>query len=61
VVDDNEVMEAYTRYGREGCSAVWVQLRHRDDANPVIRSLSDLGLRHVWFHGRRGIEVMHLG
>jgi hypothetical protein len=60
VVDDNPLMSAYVRYGEEGCSALWVQLAHRDDATQVIRSLTDLGLRHVWFHGRRGIETLDL-
>ena len=60
VVDDTETMGAYVEYGRAGCSAVWVKLAHRDDANQVIRTLSDLGLRHVWFHGNRGLETIHL-
>jgi hypothetical protein len=60
IVDDNPLMGAYVRYGEEGCSALWVQLAHRDDATAVIRSLTDLGLRHVWFHGRRGIETLSL-
>jgi hypothetical protein len=60
VVDDNPLMSAYVRYGEDGCSAVWVQLAHRDDATQVIRSVADLGLRHVWFHGRRGIETLDL-
>ena len=60
VVDDTETMGAYVEYGREGCSAVWVQLAHRDDANQVIRALTELGLRHVWFHGGRGLETVHL-
>jgi hypothetical protein len=60
VVDDTKTMDAYRRYGAEGCSAVWVKLAHRDDANQVIRTLSDLGLRHVWFHGDRGLETVHL-
>jgi hypothetical protein len=58
IVDDNPLMDAYRRFGEEGCSAVWVQLAHRDDANQVIRSLIDLGLRQVWFHGRRGVETL---
>jgi hypothetical protein len=61
IVDDNPLMGAYVRYGEEGCSAVWVQLAHRDDATQVIRSLTDLGLRQVWFHGRRGVETLRLG
>jgi hypothetical protein len=61
IVDDNPLMGAYVRYGEEGCSALWVQLAHRDDATQVIRSLTDLGLRQVWFHGRRGIETLKLG
>ena len=60
IVDDNPLMDSYVRYGEEGCSALWVQLAHRDDANSVIRSLSDLGLRQVWFHGRRGVEELRL-
>ena len=60
VVDDTKTMGAYVDYGREGCSALWVKLAHRDDANQVIRTLSDLGLRHVWFHGDRGLETVHL-
>ena len=56
-----ELIVAYDEeYGREGCSALWVKLAHRDDANQVIRTLSDLGLRHVWFHGDRGLETVHL-
>jgi hypothetical protein len=61
VVDDRETMGAYVDHGREGRSAVWVQLRHRDDANPVLRSLSELGPVQVWFHGQRGLEVLKLG
>ena len=61
IVDDNPLMEAYRRYGEEGCSALWVQLAHRDDANQVIRSVTDLGLRQVWFHGRRGVETLRPG
>ena len=60
VVDDTKTMDEYRDYGREGCSAVWVKLAHRDDANQVMRTLGDLGLRHVWFHGRRGLETVHL-
>lgn len=60
IVDDNPLMGAYVRYGEEGCSALWVQLAHRDDATQVIRSLTDLGLRQVWFHGRRGVETLRL-
>jgi hypothetical protein len=60
VVDDREAMGAYVEHGREGRSAVWVQLRHRDDANPVLRSLSELGPLLVWFHGQRGVEVLKL-
>jgi hypothetical protein len=59
-VDDNPLMEEYVGYGGEGCAALWVQLAHRDDANQVMRSLTELGLRHVWFHGRRGLETVHL-
>ena len=61
VVDDTKTMGAYCDYGDEGCSAVWVKLAHRDDANQVIRSLRDCGLRQVWFHGKRGVETLHLG
>ena len=60
IVDDNPLMSAYVGYGEEGCSALWVQLAHRDDATSVIRSVTDLGLRQVWFHGRRGLETLHL-
>ena len=60
IVDDNPLMEAYLRYGEEGCSALWVQLAHRDDANQVIRSLTDLGLKQVWYHGRRGVEALRI-
>jgi hypothetical protein len=60
VVDDREVMGAYVEHGREGRAAVWVQLRHRDDANPVLRSLSELGPLQVWFHGQRGVEALKL-
>jgi hypothetical protein len=60
IVDDNPLMGAYVDYGREGCSALWAQLAHRDDANQVIRSLRDCGLRHVWFHGKRGVETLRL-
>ena len=60
LVDDNPLMSAYVRYGEEGCSALWVQLAHRDDANQVIRSLTDLGLRQVWYHGRRGVEALRI-
>ena len=60
-VDDNPLMDAYRRYGEEGCSALWVQLAHRDDANQVLRSLTDLGLRQVWFHGHRGVETLRPG
>jgi hypothetical protein len=61
LVDDNPLMGEYRRYGEEGCSALWIQLAHRDDANQVIRSVSDLGLRQVWFHGRRGVETLRPG
>ena len=61
IVDDNSLMSAYVRYGEEGCSALWVQLAHRDDATSVIRSVTDLGLRQVWFHGHRGVETLTLG
>ena len=60
VVDDREIMGAYVEHGRGGRAAVWVQLRHRDDANPVLRSLSELGLLQVWFHGQRGVEALKL-
>ena len=60
IVDDNPLMATYVRYGEEGCSALWVQLVHRDDATSVIRSLTELGLRQVWFHGRRGVETLPL-
>ena len=59
-VDDAESMDEYRQYGSDGCSALWVQLAHRDDANSVIRSLADLGLLHVWYHGSRGVETLHL-
>ena len=61
IVDDNPLMEAYRRYGEEGCSALWVQLAHRDAANQVIRSVTELGLRQVWFHGRGGVEALRPG
>jgi len=61
IVDDNPLMGAYVEYGQAGCSALWVQLAHRDDANQVIRALADLGLRQVWFHGHRGLETLRLG
>ena len=60
VVDDRATMGAYVEHGRDGRSAVWVQLRHRDDANPVLRSLSELDPLQVWFHGQRGLEVLKL-
>jgi hypothetical protein len=60
VVDDREIMGAYVEHGRQGRAAVWVQLRHRDDANPVLRSLSELGPLQVWFHGQRGVEALKL-
>jgi hypothetical protein len=60
IVDDNPLMGAYLRYAEEGCSALWVQLAHRDDATQVIRSVTDLGLKQVWYHGRRGVEALRI-
>jgi hypothetical protein len=61
IVDDREIMADYVTLGREGRSAVWVQLRHRDDANPVLRALTELGPVHAWYHGRRGVQVITRG
>lgn len=61
VVDDSGAMAEYVEYAREGRGAIWVLVADRSDANRVIRHLSDDGLVHVWFHGPKGAEVLHLG
>lgn len=60
IVDDNAAMAEYVEYARAGAGAVWVQAADRDDASRVIRHLTDHGLLHAWFHGREGMEVIHL-
>jgi hypothetical protein len=59
VVDDREAMSEYVQYGRDGRSALWVRVTDRDDANRVVRHLLDDDLIHVWFHGERGLEILH--
>lgn len=59
LVDDREAMSEYVQYGREGRSALWVHVTDRDDANKVVRHLVDHGPMHIWFHGERGLEILH--
>ena len=58
VVDDATTMGEYVAYARDGGSALWVLVEGRDDANRVIRHLVDHELKHVWFHGNRGLETI---
>lgn len=57
-VDDTESMDAYVQYGREGCSALWIQLDQREEANSLIRGLIDHDVLFAWFHGGRGFETV---
>ena len=56
LVEDSESMDSYVEFGREGRSALWVQLDHRDEANSVIRRLVDFEVVYAWFHSGRGFE-----
>jgi hypothetical protein len=58
VVDDREAMAEYVAYGREGCSALWVLVPDRDDANAVVRALADQPTVFVWYHGHGRIEAI---
>ena len=60
LVDDADSMSKYVTYAREGCSAIWVLVEDRDDANRVIRHLADYALVYVWFHGSRGLETIQV-
>jgi hypothetical protein len=59
LVDDREAMSEYVQCGREGRSALWVRVADREDASRVVRHLVDHGPTHIWFHGERGLEILH--
>jgi hypothetical protein len=60
LVDDGDSMDRYVQYAREGCSALWILTRDRDDANRLIRHLADDEIVFVWFHGSEGLETMRV-
>jgi hypothetical protein len=61
VVDDREAMSEYVDYGHEGCSALWVLVPDRDDANSVVRWLADEETVFVWYHGHGRVEAIPMG
>jgi hypothetical protein len=60
VVDDRVAMSEYVLYGREGCSALWVLVPERDDANSVVRWLADEDAVFVWYHWHGRVEAIPL-
>ena len=60
VVDGKDAMTQYVMYARDGCSAVWVLVSDRSDANRVLRSLVDHHPKFVWYHGPGGVETVLL-
>jgi hypothetical protein len=57
LVDDKDSMGRYVDYAREGRAALWILLHDRDEANQVIRRLSD-DLVFVWYHGPQGVQTV---
>lgn len=60
VVDDTDIMAQYVQYAHEGGSALWVLAPNRDDANAVVRQLSDQPVLRIWYYGTRGVEILDM-
>jgi hypothetical protein len=60
VLDDRPTMGRYVDYGREGRSALWVRVPTPEDADAVVRLLSDHPVLHIWYHGHDGVETLHI-
>ncbi len=58
IVDDRDTMEEYVEYGRTGCSALWVLVPVREDANKIVRWLADEETVFVWYHGKDRFEAI---
>jgi hypothetical protein len=60
VTDDPATIELYFDYAREGRSALWVRVPHRDDAKRAVRHLIDYDVLHVRYYGHDGQEDIHI-
>jgi hypothetical protein len=60
LVDDGESMAQYVQYAREGRAALWVLVPDRDEANRLVRLLADHAVLHIWYHGHRRLEILHM-
>lgn len=57
-VDEGDTMAQYVEFGREGRAAVWVLVPQREDANKVVRCLSDEQTLFIWYHGHDQVETI---
>jgi hypothetical protein len=60
LTDDQETLDLYHRYARDGRFALWVHVADDDEANRAIRGLSDCATLHIRHYGHRRQSDFHL-
>jgi hypothetical protein len=60
VTDDPETIELYFGYARDGCSAVWVRVPDKADANRAVRCLADHHVLHFRHYGHGSQDDLHI-
>jgi hypothetical protein len=51
LTDDQETLDLYHAYARDGCSALWVHVADDEAANRAIRGLADCAALHIRHYG----------
>ena len=60
LTDDQETLDLYRRYARDGRSALWVHVTDDDEANRAIRGLAGCATLHIRHYGHRRQSDFHL-
>jgi hypothetical protein len=60
LTDDQETIELYHGYAREGRSALWIHVPDDADADRAVRRLADHNVLHIRHYGQDGQVDIHI-
>jgi hypothetical protein len=60
LTDDQETLELYHGYARDGRAALWVHTPEQSDADRAVRHLADHNVLHIRHYGHDGQVDIHM-
>ena len=60
LTDDQETIELYFGYARDGRSALWVHVPDKSDANRAVRCLADHNVLYLRYYGHDSQTDIHI-